>query len=60
MKEFKALDRKNKKEQGTFYVDYVKLETRPQFLDYIRGGTQLALICSIDFTASNIDPSSPR
>lgn len=29
------------------------------FLDYIRGGTELACTISIDFTASNGNPSSP-
>lgn len=29
---------------------------KPKFLDFIKGGTQLALITAIDFTASNGDP----
>lgn len=29
------------------------------FLDYIAGGTDIQLMCAIDFTASNGDPSYP-
>ena len=59
MPQFKAVDKKNNL-FGNFYADYVKIDLIPSFLDFIRGGTQLALISAIDFTASNGDPSSPR
>ena len=38
---------------------YSKLNTVYNFLDYIRGGTELACTVSIDFTASNGDPLQP-
>jgi hypothetical protein len=60
VKEFKAINKIKKKDVGSFYVDYCKLDIRPSFLDYIRGGTQLALVGAIDFTASNGDPGSPK
>ena len=62
MQEFKVLNPKNRSgaSLGSFYSDLSKLELRPSFLDYVRGGTQLALIGAIDFTGSNGDPSSPR
>eukprot|EP00828_Plagiopyla_frontata_P028001 TRINITY_DN3627_c0_g1_i9.p1 TRINITY_DN3627_c0_g1~~TRINITY_DN3627_c0_g1_i9.p1 ORF type:complete len:494 (-),score=38.94 TRINITY_DN3627_c0_g1_i9:542-2023(-) len=38
---------------GTLIVQSHSIIIRPQFLDYIRGGTQLALVTAIDFTSSN-------
>ena len=43
----------------------VKLPSRgqkicPTFLDYVKGGTELACTFAIDFTASNGNPTSPE
>jgi Ca2+-dependent lipid-binding protein len=37
-------------------IQYVKV---PSFLDYLKGGMQLNVVASIDFTGSNGDPRSP-
>lgn len=29
-------------------------------MDYLRGGVEISLICSIDFTQSNGDPKDPK
>ena len=31
----------------------------PSFLDYLRGGWAISMVCAIDYTASNGNPSSP-
>ena len=36
------------------------MTNRATFMDYIRGGTQICLICAIDFTESNLPPSDPN
>jgi len=36
-----------------------KRDTKYEFIDFIRGGVELALITAIDFTGSNGIPSSP-
>ena len=44
---------------GNIIIDSIKVEQIYTFLDYIRGGSEVSLICAIDFTASNGDPSQP-
>ena len=31
--------------------------SRPNFVDYLRSGWQISLVCAIDYTASNGNPS---
>jgi len=31
----------------------------PTFVDYLRSGWQISLVCAIDYTGSNGDPSTP-
>jgi len=50
--------RKNKK-AGTLRFDKFSLKEKPGFLDYLRGGSQLAVMVAVDFTGSNGDPISP-
>ena len=47
------------KDPGVLLLNQVSLVSKPNFLDYIRGGTQLAVVCAIDFTGSNGIPSAP-
>lgn len=32
---------------------------KPSFLDYLKGGTELAVMVAVDFTSSNGDPNAP-
>jgi hypothetical protein len=41
---------------GTLVFGKVELRRNPTFLEYLRGGCEINLICAIDFTASNGDP----
>lgn len=57
-KEFKFTDaRKKKGNLGILIFDSFKVNDKPQFIDYIKGGTQLALHIAVDFTISNGDPN---
>ena len=58
-REFTLKNPKQSKPVGTLLFSNFKLEEKPSFLDYIRGGTQLSVIVAIDFTGSNGDPMSP-
>lgn len=44
---------------GEIFLGYCKSQTNYSFLDYIKGGTEIACTFGIDFTGSNGDPSSP-
>ena len=46
------------KEGAQLVLEEFKLWERPQFLDYLRGGIQVSIVCAIDYTASNGNPSS--
>jgi len=48
------------KTQGHLTFDRFNLVEKPSFLDYLKGGTELAVMCAIDFTSSNGDPNSPE
>jgi len=55
-KEFIFLDAKKKNSTenlGVLCFDSFAISFKPQFIDYIRGGTQLALVVAVDFTSSN-------
>ena len=43
---------------ATLVLEDFKLWERAQFLDYLRGGIQVSIVCAIDYTASNGNPSS--
>ena len=51
------LIRKNNKNAGSLYLANFASKANYEFLDYIRGGEELNLICAIDFTGSNGVPS---
>ncbi|TPX62249.1 hypothetical protein PhCBS80983_g00457 [Powellomyces hirtus] len=55
----KKSKKKNYKCSGYFQVLQFHLEEVPSFLDYLAGGTNLALAVAIDFTGSNGDPRTP-
>eukprot|EP01017_Pseudomicrothorax_dubius_P003238 TRINITY_DN10411_c0_g1_i4.p1 TRINITY_DN10411_c0_g1~~TRINITY_DN10411_c0_g1_i4.p1 ORF type:complete len:458 (+),score=55.91 TRINITY_DN10411_c0_g1_i4:519-1892(+) len=38
---------------GTLFLDEVNIEERFDFIDFIRGGMQIAVVLAIDFTVSN-------
>ena len=48
-----------KKDKGNLVLKSYKTETNYEFLDYVRGGEELNLICAVDFTGSNGIPSYP-
>jgi len=47
------------KHSGEIHLVHVNMRKGYSFLDYIRGGTELACTISIDFTASNGNPRNP-
>lgn len=59
VKEFKLVNKKKNEDTGFITFVEAKLKEKPQFLDYIRGGIHLNLICAIDFTGSNGVPTRP-
>ena len=42
---------------GMFIVDQCELYEAPTFIDFLRGGLQINLVCAIDYTGSNGNPS---
>lgn len=53
-KEFEFKDpKKGGKCLGVLIFEQLSVSFKPQFIDYIRGGTQLALVTAVDFTSSN-------
>lgn len=36
------------------------MKETPDFVDFIRGGTQLNVVTAVDFTGSNGHPNSPQ
>lgn len=60
------INEEKRRRKGASYVDSGKLyimnftiTPKPSFVDYLKGGLQLAFIPCIDFTGSNGDPASP-
>jgi len=47
------------KHSGEIHLVHIDMRKGYSFLDYIRGGTELACTISIDFTASNGNPRNP-
>jgi len=47
------------KNSGKIHLVHCEMRKAYSFLDYIRGGTELAATISIDFTASNGNPRNP-
>jgi len=58
-REFTLNNAKKNKKAGILRFDKFRLHEKPGFLDYLRGGSQLAVMVAIDFTGSNGDPISP-
>ncbi|CAG0885995.1 unnamed protein product [Darwinula stevensoni] len=52
--------KKKYKNSGILVLNLFKLEVKPSFLDYVKGGTQIHFTVAIDFTASNGHPQDPR
>jgi hypothetical protein len=48
-----------KKQTGSVKLEQFCVNTKPEFIDYIRGGLQLNLVLAVDFTGSNGIPSHP-
>mmetsp|Transcript_11859 Transcript_11859/g.8642 ORF Transcript_11859/g.8642 Transcript_11859/m.8642 type:complete len:155 (+) Transcript_11859:734-1198(+) len=44
---------------GSLSVEGLQVVVKPSFLDYLRAGWGMSLICAIDFTASNGEISDP-
>jgi hypothetical protein len=51
--------KRNYENSGVLLVEMCEITPRPSFLDYVRGGMELAFTVAIDFTASNGNPSMP-
>mmetsp|Transcript_24516 Transcript_24516/g.21688 ORF Transcript_24516/g.21688 Transcript_24516/m.21688 type:complete len:186 (-) Transcript_24516:650-1207(-) len=57
-RKFNLRDPKEKgADKGTLLLKQFNIVEKASFLDYLRGGTRLALMTAIDFTASNGSPS---
>jgi len=56
----KKAKKKSYKNSGTVNLTHVKTVEGFSFLDYVRGGTEMACTISIDFTQSNGAPNDPR
>ena len=52
--------KKSYKNSGVVHLVHVDMYKSYSFLDYIRGGTELAATISIDFTGSNGNPRDPN
>lgn len=52
--------KKGYRNSGKIHLLHSKLQTTYSFLDYVRGGTELACTISIDFTGSNGEPDNPN
>ena len=52
--------KRNYKHSGLIHLIHSHTVHAYSFLDYIRGGTELACTISIDFTQSNGNPTDPR
>ncbi|XP_072013464.1 copine-8-like isoform X3 [Amphiura filiformis] len=57
--EDKKRKKKSYKNSGLAMLTHVKVDQQFSFLDYIRGGCQIAATVAVDFTASNGDPRQP-
>ena len=57
---FKLQKKMNYKNSGLLHLIHTHTLRAFSFLDYIRGGTELACTFSIDFTQSNGNPTDPR
>jgi len=55
----KKNSKRSYKNSGHIHLMNSKMQKAFSFLDYVRGGTELACTISIDFTASNGNPQSP-
>lgn len=56
IRQFTLLNHQSQKQIGQLSLTHCSLYDRADFLDYLKGGTQLNVIVGIDFTASNGDP----
>jgi len=56
----KKKSKKSYKNSGIIHLVHIEMYKAYSFLDYIRGGTELAATISIDFTGSNGNPRDPN
>lgn len=55
----KKAGKRGYKNSGVLVLSKHDVVQVPTFLDYIRGGCEINMVCAIDFTASNGDPRVP-
>lgn len=55
----KKVGKRGYKNSGVLVMNKHDVVQIPTFLDYIRGGCEINMVCAIDFTASNGDPRVP-
>jgi hypothetical protein len=48
------------KDYGTIKIPRVEIQRKPGFVDFLRGGLQINVAVSVDFTGSNGDPRSSK
>merc|ERR1719220_2573328 len=56
----KMKKKKNYKNSGKVFLEYLETYSEPSFVDYLQGGLALNFSVAVDFTASNGDPQNPR
>jgi len=56
----KKAGKRGYKNSGTLHFKRADVVPVPSFLDYIRGGCEISMVCAVDFTASNGDPKNPH
>lgn len=56
----KKSKKKKYKNSGTIHILDCNVVEKPTFLDFIRGGLELAFVVAVDFTASNGNPATPQ
>lgn len=44
---------------ATFAIEQFEIRVMPSFVDYLRSGWAISLVCAIDYTGSNGAPTSP-
>merc|ERR1719171_3096077 len=45
---------------GFILLDKVTMVPKYSFVDYLSGGLEVGLVCTVDFTRSNLGPSDPK
>jgi len=55
----KKAGKRGYKNSGVLHFKRCDVVAVPTFLEYIRGGCEVSMVCAVDFTASNGNPTNP-